>query len=107
MVTSEVNLRQIAVKLSRLTWEQRWPCPVFACYILEFTLQLRKRTQKSQGIRKVSVGHDSMCQNGRFVCNQDIVDPELSALGDPVQYSVKVDVCRAVLCLSASPCTRL
>ena len=102
MVTSEVNLRQIAVKLSRLTWEQRWPCPVFACYTLAFTLQLGKSTEKSLGVRKVPVGHDPMCQHGRFVGSQDIVDPELSALGDPVQHSVKVDVCPATLCLSAS-----
>jgi hypothetical protein len=65
MVMFEINLRLIAVKFNRFTREECGPFPVFAGYILAFAAQLRVKVRKknlSQRIRKVQVGHDSMCQ---------------------------------------------
>jgi hypothetical protein len=56
----KVNDRLSAEKFSRLTWEECEPFPVFACYALAFTLQLKEKARKnlSPGSRKVPGGHD-------------------------------------------------
>ena len=58
-VLFKVNLKQIAVKFSRLNWEECGPCPVFECYTLAFALQVRKKHRKrnlSQSSLKVPLG---------------------------------------------------
>jgi hypothetical protein len=54
MVMFKVNGRLIAEKFSRFTWEAYGPCPVFACYTLEFVLKLMEGHGKNliQGSRK-------------------------------------------------------
>ena len=43
---------------TQLIWEECRPCPVFASYILEFALQLRKKARRNliQGSQRVPVG---------------------------------------------------
>jgi hypothetical protein len=46
MVILKLEFDQVAVKRSRLTWEECRPCPVFVCYTLAFALQLKKKAWK-------------------------------------------------------------
>ena len=64
------NVRLTAIKFSRLTWVECGPCPVFECYTLAFTLQLRKKSTEKTSVRvvdKVPDGHDSVCRHGRHL----------------------------------------
>jgi hypothetical protein len=49
----EVNVRLIALKFSRIAWEECGPCPVFASYTLAFTLQLREKKHGKTSVRVV------------------------------------------------------
>ena len=97
MVLFKVNVGLIAAKFSRLTWEECGQCPVFACYALEFALQLRKKHGKKASVRVVE-----KCQWARinvstwphFTGRRQVVDPYLPALADLVQRSVSVGICR-------------
>jgi len=45
MVMLKVDVRLIAEKFSRLTWEECGPCSDFAHYTLAFALQLRAKAR--------------------------------------------------------------
>jgi len=64
----KVNVRLIALKLSRLTWEECGTCPDCTRYTLAFAFTTaRKNTGKTcQGNRKVLVGHELMYWHGRL-----------------------------------------
>ena len=52
-----------AFMCSHNSWEERRLCPIFVCYTLAFTIQLKKKMQKNltQGIQKVPVARNSVC----------------------------------------------
>jgi hypothetical protein len=47
IVMFEVNVRLIAEKIIRLTWEECGPCPMFACYTLAFVVHMMERHRKN------------------------------------------------------------
>jgi len=91
------NVRLIAIKFRRLTWEECEPCLVIEYYTLAFTLQLREKSTDKTSVRiadKVPDGHDSVCRHGCLLrVAIQVVDPDLLALRHPGQCSVSIDIC--------------
>ena len=83
MVMLKVKSDYVAVKFSRLTWEECWPCPVCVCYTLGFALQLRKKARQ-----KTSVRVAAKCQLGTIQC----VDMRLPFAGSHDKLSIPISL---------------